>query len=86
MPQPAIKGQAFADSIAEFTTPEERLPEEAPTIPTTRIPKLGLHMDASFNEGGLGAVLILVSPEYIGYTVLSGSGSKPPIMKLSTKR
>ena len=63
MPRPAIKGQALVDFIAEFTTPEEKRPEEAPTIPTAKIPMWGLYVDGSSNEGGLGAGLILVSPQ-----------------------
>ena len=42
MPRPAIKGQALADFIAEFTTPEEKRPKKNPTIMTARIPKWGL--------------------------------------------
>ena len=63
MPRPAIKGQALADFIAEFNTPEVKRHEEAPTIPNTKIPKWGLYIDGSSNEGGSGACLILVSPE-----------------------
>ena len=62
MPRPAIKGQALADFIAELTTLEEKRPEEAPTILTARIPKWGLYVDGSTNEGGSRASLILVSP------------------------
>ena len=39
IPQLAIKGQAVASFITEFTTPTEKRPEEATTIPTTNIPK-----------------------------------------------
>ena len=60
---PAIKGQALADFIAEFTTPKDKQPEEATVVPTTKTPKWGLYMDGSSNEGGSGAGLILVSPE-----------------------
>ena len=63
MPQLAIKGQALADFLAEFTTLEEKRPEEAPIISTARIPKRRLYIDGSSNEGGLGAGLILVSLE-----------------------
>ena len=63
VPRPTIKGQALADFIAEFTTPVEKRLEEAPTIPTTKIPKWGLYVDGSSNGGGSGAGLILVSPE-----------------------
>ena len=58
-----ITGQALADFISEFTTSEEKRPEEALRIPTTRIPKWGLYVDGSSNEGGSRASLILVSPE-----------------------
>ena len=37
--RPAINGQALADFIVEFTTLEEKRPEEAPTVPTPKIPK-----------------------------------------------
>ena len=30
IPRPAIKGQALADFIAKFTTPEDKRPEEIP--------------------------------------------------------
>ena len=63
MPQPPIKGQALADFIAEFIASEEKRPEEAPTIPTARIPKWGLYVDGSSNKEGLGASYILVSSE-----------------------
>ena len=63
MPRPAIKRQALADFIAEFTTPEDKRPEEAPTVPTARIPKWGLYVYGPSNEGGLGTGLILVSHE-----------------------
>ena len=61
MSRPAIKGQALVDFITEFTTPEDKQPEEAPTAPTLKIPKRGLYVDRSFNEGGSRAGLILVS-------------------------
>ena len=57
MPQPAIKGQAFVDFITKFTTPEEKRPEEATTILTAKVPKLGLYVDVSSNEGGSGVGL-----------------------------
>ena len=62
MPQPAIKGQALADSIVELTTPTKKQPKEAPTIPTAKIPKWSLYVDGSSNEGGSRAGLILVIP------------------------
>ena len=55
MPRPGINRQALADFIAEFTTPEEKRPEDAPTISTVKIPKWGLYMDGSSNEGESGA-------------------------------
>ena len=61
--RPEIKGQALADFIAEFTTPEDKRPEEALVVPTTKIPKWGLYIDGSSNEGGSGAGLIQVSPK-----------------------
>ena len=63
MPRTVIKGQALTDFIVKFTTPKEKRPEETPTIPTTKIPKWGLYMDGSSNEGGSEAIMILVSPE-----------------------
>ena len=59
----AIKGQALVDFIAEFTTPKDKRPEEAPKILTGRIPMWGLYVDGSSNKGGSGASLILVSPK-----------------------
>ena len=38
IPQPAIKRQALFDFIVEFTTLEDKRPEEAPAVPTTKIP------------------------------------------------
>ena len=63
MPRLAIKRQALANFILEFTTPKEKQPEEAPKIPATKIPKWGLYVDGSSNEGGSRVGLILVSPE-----------------------
>ena len=63
VPRPAIKGQALVDFIVEFTTPEDKRPKEAPMIPTKKIPKWGLYVNGSSNEGGSGAGLILVSLE-----------------------
>ena len=62
-PRPAIKGQALAYFIAEFITPAEKRPEEAPSIPTANIPKWGMYVDESSNERGSGTGLILVNPE-----------------------
>ena len=39
VPLPAIKGQAFADVITEFTIPNDRRPEEALIILMTLLPK-----------------------------------------------
>ena len=63
MPWPTIKGQALTDFIVEFTTLEEKRPQETLIIPTARIPKWGLYIDRSSNEGGSGAGLKLVNPE-----------------------
>ena len=49
---PAIKGQALAEFITEFTTPKEKRPEKAQTIPIAKIPKWGLYVDGSSNKGG----------------------------------
>ena len=62
-PWPTIKGQSLADFIAKFTTPEEKRPEEALTIPTAKIPKWGLYVDRSSNKGGSKASLIVVNLE-----------------------
>ena len=61
--QPEIKGQALAYFITKFTTPKDKRPEEVPMTPTTKLPKWELYVDGSSNEDGLGASLILVSPE-----------------------
>ena len=63
MPRPEIKWQALAYFIAEFTTPKDKQPEEAPVVLIAKIPKWRLYVDGSSNEGGSGAGLILVSPE-----------------------
>ena len=57
-PRTAIKGQALADFIAEFTFPseEDRDGQNEP-------PKWKLFVDGSSNENGSGAGLMLVSPE-----------------------
>ena len=54
VPRPAIKGQALADFIAEFTTLEDKRLKEAPVVSTTKIPKWRLYVDGSSNEGGSG--------------------------------
>ena len=61
--RPAIKGQALVDFIAEFSHMPSERPEEGmrPSVP--QVPKWGLYVDGSSNDGGLGAGLILVSPE-----------------------
>ena len=63
LPQLAIKGQALADFIAEFTTPEGKRPDETPTAPIIKLPTWKLYVDGSSNEGGYGACLILISSE-----------------------
>ena len=63
VPRPTIKRQALADFIADVTTPGDKRPKEALVVPMTKIPKCGLYVDGSSNEGGSGASLILVSPE-----------------------
>ena len=53
-PRTAIKAQALADFIAEFTTPEEaNRPEELWTI----------HTDGSSAQHGGGAGIVITSPE-----------------------
>ena len=52
VPRLAIKGQALADFITEFTTPEDKQPEEAPITLTTTLPKWKLYVDGSSNKGG----------------------------------
>ena len=62
-PRLAIKGQALADFIDEFShKPDKRL-EEDPSPSTAQVPKWGLYVDGSSNDGGSGASLILVSPK-----------------------
>ena len=63
VPWRIIKGQALANFIAEFTTPEDKQPNEAPIVPMTKIPKWRLCMDGCSNEGGSRANLILISFE-----------------------
>ena len=60
---PAIKGQALAYFIAEFSSEPGNRPEEDPSPSTPQVPKWGLYVDGSSNDGGLGAGLILISPE-----------------------
>ena len=63
LPWPAIKGQALADFIAEFTTLGEKRPDETPIAPTIELPTWKLFVDGSSNESGFGAGLILISLE-----------------------
>ena len=53
----------MANFIVEFShKPNERL-EEGPSASTPQVPKWGLYVDGSSNNGGSGAGLILVSPK-----------------------
>ena len=58
-----LRGKHFLILFAKFTTPTEKRPEEAPTIPTVKIPKWVLYVDGFSNEEGSAADLILVSLE-----------------------
>ena len=62
-PRPAIKGQALADSIAEFSHAPDERPEVAPGPSVPEITRWGLYVDRSSNDGGSGADLILINPE-----------------------
>ena len=55
-------GQAL-DFIAEFSHKLDKRPKDAPGPSTPQIPKWGLYVDGLSNNGGLGASLILISPE-----------------------
>ena len=86
MSRPTIKGQALIEFIIEFTTLEDKRLEEAPVIPMAKIPKWGLYVDGSSNERGLGASLILVSPEGHQMHCALRFGPKLPTTKLNTRR
>ena len=51
------------DFIAEFSHKPDERPEEDPSPSTSQVPKWGLYVDESSNDGGSGTSLILVSPE-----------------------
>ena len=61
--RPTIKGQALADFITEFSSGLGNRPEGDPSLSTPQVPKWGLYVDGSLNDGGSGAGLILVSLE-----------------------
>ncbi|PON34666.1 Ribonuclease H, partial [Parasponia andersonii] len=62
-PRTAIKGQALADFIAEFTYDVD-LPTRVLKKPASGTSKLWkLYVDGSSNENGAGAGLVLISPE-----------------------
>ena len=67
-PRTAIKGQALADFLVEFTYPGETKQEEPVTLTAdlqaatlTRV----LYVDGSSNSQGSGAGIILTTPEGI---------------------
>ena len=60
---PAIKGQALTNFITEFYHKPDERPEETPGHLVSKIPKWGMYVDGSSNDGGLGVSLILISPE-----------------------
>ena len=67
-PRTAIKGQALADFLVEFTYPEET--ERAEPVVLTpdlqeSIPTWVLYVDGSSNSQGSGAGVILTTPEGI---------------------
>ena len=69
MPRTAIKGQALANFLVEFTYPEDPIEEAKPTLP---LPDLKqevltwvLYMEGSSNKGGSGTEIILTTPEGI---------------------
>ena len=53
----------MADIIAEFSHKLDERLEESPSPSTPQVPKWGLYVDGSSNDGGLGDGLILISPE-----------------------
>ena len=68
-PRTAIKGQALADFMAEFTYPEDPTEEVEPaTLPPDlqgSHPAWTLFMDGSSNSQGSGAGVILITPDEI---------------------
>ena len=62
-PRPAIKGQALVDFITEFSHKPNERPKKDLSPSTPQVPKWGLYVDGSSNDGGSGADLILVRPE-----------------------
>ena len=65
----AIKGQALADFLAEFTYLEDTAEDVTPTSLTTDLKQevltWVLYMDRSSNKQGSGAGIILITPEGI---------------------
>ena len=68
-PWTAIKGQALADFLVEFTYPEDPAEEFTPTsLPTNlkqEVLTWVLYVDRSTNKQGSGARIILTTPEGI---------------------
>ena len=67
-PRTAIKGQALADFLVEFTYPKETEQAEPISLPPnlqTTIPTWVLYIDGSSNNQGNGAGIILTTPEGI---------------------
>ena len=62
-PRSAIKRQGLVDFIVEFSHKPDERRKEGPSPSTPQVPKWGLYVDGSSNDGGLGADLILISPE-----------------------
>ena len=65
-PRTAIKGQALADFVVEFTYPSETERAEPVTLTPNlqeTIPTWVLYVDGSSNSQGSGAGIILTTPE-----------------------
>ena len=68
-PRKAIKGQALADFIAEFTYPEDPTEKVEPSnlLPYLQgsLPAWTLYVGGSSNSQGSGAGIILITPDEI---------------------
>ena len=73
MPRTSVKGQVFADLVAEFTEPEvNELPSDrnvdgklVGTISQYYLPTWEVYVDGASNQKGSGVGLTLTSPEKV---------------------
>lgn len=83
-PQTAIKGEALADFIAEFTY--QLSDDDLPVVPTAvATPTWTLYVDDSSNHMGSGAGIVFISPKNHRLHMAYGLPSRPLTMKLNMK-